>query len=72
VNGQFVRRWPLVERKRRLVQIMPRIESRLLYLDYIVERGHDLYRVACERDLEGILAKWPAARSRPTVAAPVR
>jgi ATP-dependent DNA ligase len=28
------------------------------YLDSIAERGTDLYRVACERDLEGIVAKW--------------
>jgi ATP-dependent DNA ligase len=37
---------------------MPRVESRLLYLDGVPERGRDLYRVACERDLEGIVAKW--------------
>ena len=34
------------------------IECRLLYLDHLDERGSDLFRVACERDLEGIVAKW--------------
>jgi ATP-dependent DNA ligase len=37
---------------------MPRVESRLRYLDAVKERGTDLYRVACERDLEGIVGKW--------------
>jgi bifunctional non-homologous end joining protein LigD len=49
---------PLLERKRRLLRIMPTIETRLLYLDHIEQRGCDLFRVACERDLEGIVAKW--------------
>ena len=30
----------------------------VLFLDCIAERGRDLFRVACERDLEGIVAKW--------------
>ena len=33
-------------------------ESRVVFLDGVVERGCDLLRVACERDLEGIVAKW--------------
>jgi integrase len=37
---------------------MPTIECRVLYLDHIAERGCDLFRVACERDLEGIVGKW--------------
>jgi len=49
---------PLLERKRRLLRIMPTIETRLLYLDLIEQRGCDLFRVACERDLEGIVGKW--------------
>ena len=32
--------------------------STQLYLDHLAERGRDLFRVACERDLEGIVAKW--------------
>jgi ATP-dependent DNA ligase len=30
----------------------------LLYVDAIAERGTDLFRLACRRDLEGIVAKW--------------
>jgi ATP-dependent DNA ligase len=37
---------------------MPRIESRLMFLDAIRARGTRLYELACERDLEGIVAKW--------------
>ena len=37
---------------------MPAIECRLLYLDHLPERGRDLFEAACERDLEGIVAKW--------------
>ncbi len=36
-----------------------------LFLDCIAERGRDLFRVACERDLEGIVAKWTHGRSGP-------
>ena len=57
INGRDLRDLPLLERKRRLRAIMPMIECRLLYLDHLAERGRDLFRVACERDLEGIVAK---------------
>jgi bifunctional non-homologous end joining protein LigD len=58
VNGRDVRALPLLERKRELLRVMPKIDCRLLYLDHIVERGRDLYRVSCEHDLEGIVGKW--------------
>jgi ATP-dependent DNA ligase len=41
---------------------MPRAESRLRYVDHVRERGRDLYREACARDLEGIVAKWARGR----------
>ena len=37
---------------------MPRVESRLMLLEPIRTRGTRLYELACERDLEGIVAKW--------------
>jgi bifunctional non-homologous end joining protein LigD len=58
VNGQDVRGLPLLERKRRLLAVMPTIDCRVLYLDHLAERGRELFRVACERDLEGIVGKW--------------
>jgi bifunctional non-homologous end joining protein LigD len=58
IDGKDVRGLPLLERKRRLRAIMPKVESRLLYVDHIAERGRDLFRAACDRDIEGIVAKW--------------
>lgn len=58
VDGEDLTARPLLERKRRLRRLMPRVESRVLYLDHIAERGAALFRAACARDLEGIVAKW--------------
>jgi hypothetical protein len=58
IDGEDLRSFSLVQRKRRLARIMPRIESRLLLLDAIPARGESLFELACERDLEGIVAKW--------------
>jgi len=49
---------PLLERKRILRRLMPRIDSRLLFVDHLKARGCDLFRAACDRDLEGIVTKW--------------
>ena len=46
VDGEDVCALPLIERKRRLRRIMPKVDTRLLYLDSIAERGRDLYRAA--------------------------
>ena len=62
IDGEDLRARPLVERKRRLRRIMPRVESRLLYLDHVDGRGVDLFREVCHRDLEGIVAKWRHGR----------
>jgi ATP-dependent DNA ligase len=37
---------------------MPRVESRVVYLPHVERRGIDLFAAVCERDLEGIVAKW--------------
>jgi ATP-dependent DNA ligase len=37
---------------------MPVAEGRVLFFDSIAEQGRDPFREACERDLEGIVAKW--------------
>ena len=58
IDGEDLRGLTLVQRKRRLARIMPRIESRLMLLKPIPARGKRLYELACERDLEGIVAKW--------------
>jgi bifunctional non-homologous end joining protein LigD len=58
IDGKDLTSLPLLERKRRLRAIIPRSDSRLLYVDAISERGTDLFRLACRRDLEGVVAKW--------------
>jgi bifunctional non-homologous end joining protein LigD len=63
VDGEDLRDQPLAARKRPLRrQIMPRRDSRLLYVDHLERRGSALSRAACERDLEGIVAKWRHGR----------
>ena len=58
INGRDVRALPLHVRKDRPRAIRPTVECRLLFLDSIAERGRDLFRLACERELEGIVANW--------------
>jgi len=67
IDGERV--LPLFERKRRLARIMPRIESRLMFLDPIPARGRCLLELACERDLEGIVAKCATERISAPAAA---
>jgi hypothetical protein len=50
--------WKLVDRKEMLREIIPSNSQNLLYVDHIEGRGQELFYLACERDLEGIVAKW--------------
>ena len=68
INGRDVTGLPLLERKDGLRAIMPAVECTLLYLDSIAERGCDLFRVACERDLRASSQSGRTARIRPTAA----
>ena len=54
IDGEDLTGLPLLQRKRRLLRIMPTVECRLLCLDHLEQRGCDLFRATCERDLEGI------------------
>jgi hypothetical protein len=54
--AEDLRNLPLLERKRRLRRVVPRgkrLSHRLRYLDHIEADGCALYRLACERKLEG-------------------
>jgi bifunctional non-homologous end joining protein LigD len=62
VDGEDLREWPLTERKRQLRSVMPRVDSRLLFVDSLNTRGTALYREVCRRDLEDIVAKWRHGR----------
>jgi bifunctional non-homologous end joining protein LigD len=60
VNGKDLRALPLVQRKLRLAQVVPPLGERLLRVDPIEGRGEELFRLACEQDLEGVVGKWAA------------
>jgi bifunctional non-homologous end joining protein LigD len=57
LDGEDLRERPLIERKRLLRSIVPEQSSSLLYADHIEQHGVDFFRLACDRDLEGIVAK---------------
>jgi hypothetical protein len=48
---------PLIERKFRLRSALAKQGERLLYCDHVEADGKVLFRLACEHDLEGIVAK---------------
>jgi hypothetical protein len=56
-NGEDLRYLPLIDRKLRLYALVPKSAERLLYCDHIDAHGEGLFRLACENDLEGIVAK---------------
>ena len=52
-----VRYLPLIEHKLRLRAVVPQGGERLLYCDHLEQDGEGLFQLACEHDLEGIVAK---------------
>jgi bifunctional non-homologous end joining protein LigD len=62
VDGENLREWPLVERKRRLREVLPSVRTRVLYVDHVPARGKDFFQVACAHDLELIVAKLADGR----------
>ena len=56
-NGEDLRYMPLIDRKLRLHAVVPKRGERLLYCDHIDGDGEGLFRLACEHDVEGIVAK---------------
>jgi len=57
LNGRDHRQKPLVERKAALRKLLPTRSPYVLYANFVIERGVGLFRAACVRDLEGIVAK---------------
>jgi ATP dependent DNA ligase domain len=56
-KGEDLRYLPLIDRKLRLHGVVPKRGERLLYCDHIGGDGEGLFQLACEHDLEGIVAK---------------
>ena len=57
LDGEDLRPRPLIERKRLLRSIVPGQPSAMLYANHIERTGIDFFRLTCEQDLEGIVAK---------------
>ena len=57
LNGEDLRALPLLKRKEKLKQILPARSAHLLYVDHTKASGRRLFELACELDLEGIVAK---------------
>jgi len=57
LDGEDLRARPLIEQKRLLRSIVPDQPSVLLYADHIERTGIEFFRLTCEQDLEGIVAK---------------
>jgi bifunctional non-homologous end joining protein LigD len=68
-NGEDLRYLPLIDRKLRLHAVVPKSAERLLYCDHIDQDGEGLFRLACEKDLEGIVAKRKSDPYLPELAA---
>jgi bifunctional non-homologous end joining protein LigD len=65
LDGKDLRDLALSERKALLRKLLPRRKARsVLYVEHVAN-GTDLFRVICERDMEGIVAKQVSARYTP-------
>jgi bifunctional non-homologous end joining protein LigD len=60
LDGIDLRDRPLLERKRLLPKLLLRRAQPVLYVDH-VESGSDLFRIICEQDMEGVVAKQASA-----------
>jgi len=56
-DEQDLRYAPLTERKHKLRSILPADSDRIMYCDHVEHDGESLFRLACDNDLEGIVAK---------------
>lgn len=62
LNGEDVRERPLIERKRLLRDIVPETSPAVLYANHIEQNGIEFFRLICDRDLEGMVAKYKWGR----------
>jgi bifunctional non-homologous end joining protein LigD len=58
LNGQDLRQLPLLERKARLQRLVEKSgQSDIICGKYVEGRGVDLFKVVCQHNLEGVVAK---------------
>ncbi len=63
-DGRDYRELPLIQRKAVLETLIPKPTPHLFVAQHVVGRGHDLFAAVCERDCEGIVAKWATSPYR--------
>lgn len=63
-DGFDLREAPLVERKS-LLRALLKPADPVRYSDHVIERGEDLFRLAAEQALEGVVAKRMSSRYQP-------
>jgi bifunctional non-homologous end joining protein LigD len=68
LDAEDLRILPLIERKKRLKQLLPKGASGLRYVDHVHGQGTTLFELACQHDLEGIVCKLATAPYDPAVA----
>jgi bifunctional non-homologous end joining protein LigD len=51
VDGEDLREWPLIERKRRLRQLIPSVPTSLMHVDHPKAMDRDFFQVASAHDL---------------------
>jgi ATP-dependent DNA ligase len=73
LDDEDLRSLPRLECKRRSRRLVPRGDSRLLYVDHVARRGCGLFRAACGRDVEAAMVlgarpcpryEWEAGRGK--------
>ena len=64
LDGRDLRDRSLFERKTLLRKLFPRPSRSVLYVNHFAS-GTDLFRVVCERDMEGVVAKQASASYTP-------
>ena len=64
LDGRDLRGLPLSERKALLRKLLPRKPHAVVYVQHVTS-GTDLFKVVCEQDMEGIVAKQAAASYTP-------
>ena len=57
VEGEDLRDQPLLERKRRLIQLLSRRDDGLQYVEFLQGDGATIFEQACRVGLEGIVCK---------------